>query len=36
MEKYFDEATYTSLAVLDFGLTEEQCRAVIRGGLELV
>jgi hypothetical protein len=34
--KYFDEATYTSLAVLDFGLTEEQSLEVIRGALDLV
>jgi hypothetical protein len=34
--KYFDEATYTSLAVLDFGLSEEQRLAVVREALELV
>ncbi len=34
--KYFDEELYTSLAVLDFGLTAAQTAALIREGLELV
>lgn len=34
--KYFNEATYTSLAVLDFGLTDEQRSAVVREALDLV
>lgn len=34
--KYFDESLYTSLAVLDFGLTREQTNALLREGLELV
>jgi hypothetical protein len=34
--KYHDEKFYTTLAVLDFGLTDEQVAAVVREGLELV
>src|SRR5207247_4389372 len=34
--KYFDDAFYTTLAVLDFGLTEEQIATLLREGLELV
>lgn len=34
--KYFNEKNYTALAVLDFGLTEAQTKAVIVEGLELV
>jgi len=34
--KYFDEALYTNLAVIDFGLTEEQTACLLREGLELV
>lgn len=34
--KYFDEETYTTLAVLDFGLPEESVSALLREGLELV
>ena len=33
--KYFDETLYTTLAVLDFGLTEAQQLEVLRGALEL-
>ncbi|MFO1514237.1 MAG: hypothetical protein U1F83_15215 [Verrucomicrobiota bacterium] len=34
--KYFDEILYTNLAVLDFGLTDEQVRTVLAEGLEMV
>jgi len=34
--KYYDEKLYTSLAVLDFGLTEAQVACLLREGLELV
>jgi len=34
--KYFDEELYTTLAVLDFGLTDEQVAVLLREGLELV
>src|SRR2546422_570596 len=34
--KYFDEKLYTTLAVLDFGLTEAQMAVLVREGLELV
>lgn len=34
--KYFDEKLYTSLAVLDFGLTAEQTKTLLVEGLELV
>ena len=36
LAKYFDEAAYSALAVLDFGLSAEQTRAVVREGLELL
>jgi cell wall-associated NlpC family hydrolase len=36
ISKYFDEKLYTMLAVLDFDLTEEQVKLVVREGLELV
>jgi hypothetical protein len=36
IEKYFDEATFSSLAVLDFGLSGPQVRTLLREGLELV
>lgn len=34
--KYHDESYYTWLAVMDFGLTEDQASALVREGLELV
>lgn len=34
--KYFDDQLYTTLAVLDFGLTESLTNSLIREGLELV
>jgi len=34
--KYFDEELYTTLAVLDFGLSETQTANLLREGLELV
>jgi len=34
--KYFDEKLYTSLAVLDFGLTEQQVSGLLGEALELV
>lgn len=34
--KYHDEKLYTTLAVLDFGLNEEQVATLLREGLELV
>jgi hypothetical protein len=34
--KYFDDELYTKLAVLDFGLAEEQVATLVREGLELV
>ena len=34
--KYYDEALYASLAVLDLGLTEAQIACLLREGLELV
>ena len=34
--KYFDEEIYTTLAVLDFGLSETQTALLLREGLELV
>jgi hypothetical protein len=34
--KFFDDDFYTTLAVLDFGLTDEQIALLIREGLELV
>jgi len=36
ISKYFDEGFYTSLAVLDLGLTEAQVACLMREGLELV
>ena len=36
VSKYHDEKLYTNLAVLDFGLSEEQMTALVREGLELV
>jgi hypothetical protein len=36
VSKYFDEKLYTTLAVLDFGLTERQTSCLLREGLELV
>lgn len=35
-EKYHDEKLYTTLAILDFGLSAEQVRDVVREGLSLV
>src|SRR5215471_4938262 len=34
--KYFDEKLYTTLAILDFGLTEAHTACLLREGLELV
>ena len=34
--KYFDQKLYTTLAVLDFGLSEAQTELLLREGLELV
>jgi hypothetical protein len=36
VSKYFDENLYTTLAVLDFGLTSGQTSCLLREGLELV
>src|SRR5256714_12256002 len=36
ISKYFDEKLYTSLAVLDFGLSEAQSATLVKEGLELV
>lgn len=36
VDKYYDESHFRSLAVLDFGLSEEQTRQVLACGLELV
>jgi hypothetical protein len=36
VSKYFNEKMYTTLAVLDFGLSNEQVGALLREGLELV
>jgi hypothetical protein len=36
VSKYHDEDLYTTLAVLDFGLTEQQVSVLLREGLELV
>lgn len=36
LNKFFDEKLYTTLAVLDFGLTEEQTNRLVREGLDLV
>src|SRR6185503_19928997 len=34
--KYFDQKLYTTLAVLDFGLSEEQTNRLVRDGLDMV
>ena len=36
ISKYFNEGLYTTLAVLDFGVGEEQVLTLVREGLELV
>ena len=36
VDKYFDEQMFPTLAVLDFGLSEEQTSVVIREALEMV
>lgn len=36
LSKYFDEDFYTTLAILDFGLTAPQVACLLREGLELV
>ncbi len=36
LEKYYDETHFRSLAVLDFGLDEQQTRQVLAFGLQLV
>lgn len=36
VSKYYDEKLYTTLAVLDFGLSEAQTNCLLREGLELV
>jgi hypothetical protein len=36
VSKYYDEKLYTNLAILDFGLSEEQVSTLLREGLELV
>ena len=36
ISKYFDEALYSNLAVLDLGLTDEQIGCLLREGLDLV
>ncbi len=36
ISKYFDEALYTNVAVLDLGLAEDQIACLLREGLELV
>lgn len=36
MSKYYDEAEYPNLAVIDFGLTPEQTKAVVTEGLNLL
>ena len=36
VSKYYDEKLYTNLAVLDFGLSEEQTATLLREALELV
>ena len=36
VSKYFDEKLYTTLAVLDFGLSEPQTSCLLREGLDLV
>ncbi len=36
ISKYFDEKTYPVVAVLDFGLTDEQIHKVLKAGLSLI
>lgn len=36
IDKYHGDAEYTSVAILDFGLTEEQARTVVAEGLDLL
>ncbi len=36
ISKYFDEGAFPHLAVLDFGLSQEQARQVVREGLEMI
>lgn len=36
IEKYHGDAEYTSIAILDFGISDEQAQAVIGEGLDLV
>jgi hypothetical protein len=36
ISKYFDEGLYSTLAVLDFGLSEEQIGSLLREALDLV
>jgi hypothetical protein len=36
ISKYFDDLSYTRLAVLDFGLTDSQVQLLVHEGLELV
>jgi hypothetical protein len=36
VSKYYDEKLYSSLAVLDFGLSPTQCAALVKEGLELI
>jgi hypothetical protein len=36
ISKYFDEALYSNLAVIDFGLSREQVESLLREALELV
>lgn len=36
IEKYFDDALYVNLAVLDFGLSESQTKTVLAEGLQMV
>ncbi len=36
VSKYYDERLYSSLAVLDFGLSDEQVACLLREGLDLV
>lgn len=36
VDKYYDESLYSSLAILDFGLSEEKVFEIISKGLELI
>ena len=36
VSKYYDEKTFPHLAVLDFGLHEQQTRTLVREGLEMI